>query len=583
MSRRQRSSALALASAEVIEATVVDAGPPSEKAFGGGLEGASQTSREMARWSPVVISPDQQIALDKVMSDARGRDQIQNDGYTQGAMQTHRDSIVGAQYRLNATPDWELLGATQAWAEEFQTAVESQFNLISDARDNWFDASRTMSFTGLIRLGIAQFFTCGETLATCEWIRQQGRPFNTAIQMVAPTRMSNPDGMADNSGLRRGKAIDDFGMPLGFWFQNAYPTDPYGFDAYLWKFVPARKPWGRLQVIHIYEPNQAGQSRGIADIVAVLKQGRMTSKFQDVVLQNAVINATYAAAIESELPSEVVFAAMGAGQRPGGLGGLEGALGEYMDALAKYQSGAKNIAIDGVKMPHLFPGTKLSMKPMGTPGGVGTDYEASLMRHIAAGLGLSYEQFTKDYSKTNYSSFRGAMGESWKFMSSRKKLVADGMANDIYALWMEEMINATLAGQVDPVLAIPLPPGWTINDFYNPVKRAAILSADWIGASKGQVDEMKETQAAILRIDSGLSTYEIECARLGTDWRKTFRQRAREEQMMSTLGLQFDTAATKPITDNGPEDDGKPESGPAPAPAPAAKPKAAPKKKAVAK
>lgn len=526
----------------------------------------------------MIISPDQQIALDKLLADARGRDAIQNDGYTQGALQTHKDSIVGAQYRINATPNWEMLGATSEWAELFQTAVENEFNLISDSRENWFDARRLNTLTGLIRLGVASFFQTGEVLASVEWIRQLNRPFNTAIQMVSPNRLCNPDGALDTTNMRRGKVIDDFGMCISYWFQNAWPSDPYGQNSYLWTNVPARKPWGRLQVIHIFEAMQPEQNRGIADIVAVLKQGRMTSKFQDVTLQNAVVNATYAAAIESELPSEAVFQAMGAGQVPGGPGAasaFQQAMGQYMEMIGAYMGASNNIAIDGVKMPHLLPGTKLSMKPMGTPGGVGTDYEASLQRHIAAGLGLSYEQFTKDFSKTNYSSFRGAMGESWKFMSSRKKIVADGIANDVYALWMEERINETLAGTTSRPL--PLPPGWGVADFYDPIKRAALLSADWIGASKGQVDELKETQAAMMRINAGLSTYEAECAYLGRDWRKTFMQRSREQKMLETLGLSFNTApvAGGAAAGNNQQDD------PANSPPPAPAPKPAPKRKAV--
>jgi capsid protein len=76
--------------------------------------------------------------------------------------------------------------------------------------------------------------------------------------------------------------------------------------------------------------------------------------------------------------------------------------------------------------------------------------------------------------------------------------------------------------------------------------RQALLSCSWIGASRGQIDEMKETQSAILRINAGLSSYEKECALLGDDFRKVFRQRAREVKMMKALGLDFATDSTKP-------------------------------------
>lgn len=512
----------------------LDIKPIAQQAMGGGLEGAERTNRETFSWRPAIISPDRQINPVKEEADARGRDSVQNDGYATGAVHTHKDSIVGSQYRLNAQPAYELLGATEDWAEEFQLAVETRFNLLADSHECWFDASRKMTLTEMIRLGVGGFLFTGEVLATVEWIRQQARPFSTAIQMISPSRLSNPDGLADERFLRRGVRKNVFGESIGFHIQLAHPTDYYlDPTALQWRYVEARKPWGRRQVIHIIEQLQPDQTRGIADMVSVLKQMKMTKKFQDVILQNAVVNATYAAAIESELPSEAVYASMGAGQA-----GFSDMLGNYMTALQAYTGSSNNIAIDGVKMPHLFPGTKLSLKPMGTPGGVGSDFESSLMRHTSAALGLSYEEFSRDFTKTNYSSARASMGQTHKFMQGRKKLVADKHATMIYHLWFEEEINAG---------TLPLPPGFTVDTFYSdPVKREALLNCEWIGASRGQIDELKETQAAIMRINSGLSTWEAEAAALGKDYRKLFKQQSRERRMQASLSLVFSQEATKP-------------------------------------
>lgn len=495
------------------------------RAMGGGLEGAQRTERETVTWQPVVMSADRMVNPEKEMADGRSRDMMLNDGYVNGAVATHKDSIVGAEYRLNARPNWKLLGASEAWAEEFQEITEARFNLLADSTENWFDAERKKTLTDLIRLGIGSFCTTGEIVGAVEWIREQRRPFNTAIQMVSPSRLSNPDGMADDKFLRRGIRHDLNGKPVTAYIRYAHPGDWWdSVGLYKWREVPFEKPWGRRQMIHIIEPMQTGQTRGISEMVSVLKQMRSTKKFQDVTLQNAVVNASYAAAIESELPSEMVYRAMGAGSQ-----GLNPVMGEFMTALAAYTSNSGNIQIDGVKIPHLFPGTKLNLKPMGTPGGVGTEFEQSLLRHIAAALGLSYEQFSRDYTKTNYSSARASMAETWKFMQSRKKIVADKLATMIYQLWLEEELNAG---------NLPLPPGGAAA-FYDPVKREALAACTWIGASRGQIDEKKETESAIMRIKAGLSTYEEECARLGNDFRRIFEQRAREEKLMVKLGLSF--------------------------------------------
>ena len=75
--------------------------------------------------------------------------------------------------------------------------------------------------------------------------------------------------------------------------------------------------------------------------------------------------------------------------------------------------------------------------------------------------------------------------------------------------------------------------------------KEAYCACTWIGASRGQIDELKETQAAILRIKSGLSTYEIESAKLGNDYREIFEQRAREEGIIKAKGLAFSMDAQR--------------------------------------
>jgi lambda family phage portal protein len=512
------------------ELTVIPQGP-REAAFGGGLEGAERTSRETLTWRPTFGSPDMAINSVKEEADARSRDMVLNDGFSQGGVSLHKDSIVGAQYRLNAKPDYRVLGATAEWAEEFSVAAESRFNLAAEFEDCWLDAAGCLTFTGMVRLLVGAFVYTGEVLATAEWIKD-GRPFNTAIQLVSPDRLSNPDGVSDDRFLRRGVRKNNRGRPIGYYIRQGHPQEWYDNRSLLWNYVPAAKPWGRKQVIHIIEPAQIDQTRGIAEMVAALKHARMTKKFSEITLQNAVINASYAAAIESELPSPELVTAMG-----GGDDGYQKALAQYLGMLESYLGGAENVQIDGAKIPTFFPGTKLSLKPMGTPGGVGSDFEASLLRKIAASLNVSYEELSRDIGRASYSGLKAAMTMTGRAMGARKKMVADRFANNVYALWVEEEIAAG---------NLPLPPGRNRTDFYrdNGMAKAAYTRCTFVGSGRGQIDELKETQAAMLRVKSGLSTYEEECAKLGKDWREVFEQQAREQRMIESLGLTINLDAT---------------------------------------
>lgn len=532
--KRTKSAAAALAVSEV--------GPAPDKVLGGGLEGAQHTSRETMTWAPSFGSPDQIINPVKATADARAQDMVQNDGYAAGAATLHRDNIVGPRYRLNAQPNWQMLGVSEEWAEEFQQVVENRFNTIAESEECWLDAARRNTFAGQIRLGVAGFVMTGEVLNVAEWIDDDfRRPFKTAIQAISPSRLSNPFGVSDDQNLRRGVVLDLHGRPTAYHIQMAHPAEWYDLNAHKWKKVAAEKPWGRKQVLHLIDQLLPAQTRGIAEMTAALKEMKMTKKFQDITLQNAVVNASYAAAIESELPSQQVFEMIGAEHSGGGTTeGMMEYIGAYMGALQSYLSGSKNIAIDGAKIPHLFPGTKMNMKPVGTPGGMGTGFEESLLRHIAACLGLSYEEFSRDYTKTNYSSARASMNNTWKAMQSKKGFIADRQANFIYGLWLEEDIAQG---------NLPLPPGKKRGWFYEPLVKDALMCCTWIGAARGQIDEMKEGQASALRVQNKMSTLELEASKAGLDWREVLKQLAREKKYAQSLGLSTEITTIKPGID----------------------------------
>lgn len=516
--------------------------PTNDLAMGGGLEGAERNTREMALWRPSFGSPNQAISMGKQLADARGRDTVLNDGYAMGAMQYHKDSIVGAHFRLNAKPDWQVLrdiynptGASEedwrVWAETFQRRVERRFNLTSESNSHWLDASGRMTLTEMVRVEVGAFVYSGEVCATGEWIRKAGRPYKTALALVNPDRLSNPDHREDRpygqqgNGLTRGIETGFYGEHVRYWFQGAHPSEFADRRTLKWRPVDAEKPWGRKQVIYINEPVMIEQTRGVAAMVSALKQTKMRKQFSEITLQNAVINASYAASVESELPNADVIAMMG-GQGEGDA--LTNYLKSYMEAMTEYMGGGNNIRLDGAMIPQFFPGTKLNARPLGTPGGVGTDFEASLLRYLAAALGTSYSALSRDYSKLSYSGLKGEAAEIGKFMAARKKGVADKLGTYGYELWLEEELAGPYA---------LLPPGWTRDDYYRPLAKEALSACTWIGTGRGQIDELAETQAAILRINSGLSTREIECAKLGNDFRDILEQLDREAKMIERHGL----------------------------------------------
>lgn len=510
----------------------------------GPFESADRLDSSIALWSSPLKSADADLLPHKEVIDGRARDVLRNDAYVQGGSNLHKDNIVGSHYLLNSRPISKVVLGRQddQWEEEFQEEVEELWELFSDSTDNWIDASRTNNFTSMVRLAVGIHFMAGEMLAAVEYIKDDGSPFSTAIQFVDLDRLSTAPLSLNESDIRNGIRYNRRGAPIAYQIRTEHPSD-YGplfgrTPLPEWKEISTRKPWGRLQILHLFEQLRPDQSRGVTDLVTSLKATKIGHTWRDLNIQHAVTQAMYAAAITSELPSDQVFASLGGASMTADKAQelvtnyAEG----YLSSVATYAGTNRGLQIDGVKIPHLYPGTKLELLSPGKSG-LQPEFESSLLRYIAASMGVSYEQLSRDYTKTNYSSARAAMNETWKFMMSRKKVIADKFASILYRLWLEEAINSGAITTARGIQIYDPVPGRKFGRLN--MKFDALSKCDWIGASRGQIDEYKETQAAVLRITNGLSTAEDELARLGKDWRKVYRQLRREMQMREAMGLMF--------------------------------------------
>lgn len=498
----------------------------------GGYDGAKRFD-QLGNWNSPLRTADQEVLPSKPVLDARAHDTLRNDGYVAGGAALHKDNIVGAQYRLNARPkSLALFGKVDpVWEREFQAEVETKFNLAAESDRKWFDAKGTKTLTDIVRLAVGAYVAGGEVLSTAQWLNNRGRPFNTAIQMIDPQRLSDP--MIKSPGIRTvgGVEIDQFGAPVAYHIRNGRQYNQL-LELDKWVRVPARRRWGRQMVLHIFEETRPEQTRGVAAMVSALSETRMTKELRKVELQRAVVAATYAASMESELPDAQIFQMMGGGDapKPGDNPTLDW-MEDYLGAVERYTGGAKNLLIDGARIPILPPGTKLKVQAPTSGGPMGDRFEQSLLRYIAAALGVSYEQLSRDYSQTNYSSARTAIGETRRFMASRKRMVADGTANFVYRLWLEEMVNANAI----EALKRPNIPNW-----YDGLNADAYSNCEWLGAGWGMIDPLKETQALVLQVNSGLTTRERAAAQIhGSDYRDDFQQMAREKEEAEAFGLNF--------------------------------------------
>lgn len=511
-------------------------------AVGGAYQAADRTSATMALWQPPMQSADADIIPTRPLVEARAIDMVRNNGNVASGAAFHKDAVVGGMFMLNARPDFEGLGLDAQWAAEFQQEVESKFGLWAHSDRNWVDASRRNNLTSLLRLVCGVYLYGGEVLLTSEFIqreRERHRKYSTCFQMIELSRLSDPMNRTPGNRRRRirgGVELDSYGAPVAYHIRRLAPGDLpslYGTnmaEMHQWSRIRAELSTGRPNVIHVMEQQRPGQTRGVSQLVSGLKELRSTGKFRDIVLQNAVVNASFAASIESELPTGAVYETVGAssGGTTAAARVLKDYCKNYLTDVLDFVNEGKGIQIDGAVIPHLYPGTKLNLHPMGHPGGVGTEFEQSFLRHTAAILDMSYEELSRDYSKANYSSARASGAVTQRAMTARKRMVVERVANVIFRNWFEEAIDK---GEITAMNTSRAP------NFYE--REDAYLRATWIGGARGQIDEEKETKAAVERVRNGLSTREVELARLGRDWRQVFRQLKREEELKDELGLTF--------------------------------------------
>lgn len=264
----------------------------------------------------------------------------------------------------------------------------------------------------MIREGVAMHAFNGELFVQATWDTSSSRLFRTQFRMVSPKRISNPNNTGDSRNCRAGVQINDSGAALGYYVsEDGYP----GWMPQKWTWIPRELPGGRASFIHVFEPVEDGQTRGANVFYSVMEQMKMLDTLQNTQLQSAIVKAMYAATIESELDTQsamdFILGANSQEQRER----LTGWIGE----IAAYYAAAP-VRLGGAKVPHLMPGDSLNLQTAQDTDNGYSVFEQSLLRYIAAGLGVSYEQLSRNYAQMSYSTARASANESWAHYGAAK-------------------------------------------------------------------------------------------------------------------------------------------------------------------
>lgn len=488
-------------------------------------EAANLATQEMGDWLPWIRSPDSEINQYRDRMVARSRDLVRNDGWAAGGITRILDNTVGASLRLSANPDYRALAALSgdrrfdaAWAEEFRREVEALWRTYSDDIGRYSDVSRQLTVSQQLRLALRHKLVDGDSLIVTHWkperIGYGGATFATAFQVVDPDRLSNPYQMVDSRYMRGGVEIDDDGVPLAYQIRKAHQNDWYStIESMEWERVLREDEDGWLRVIHDFEHDRAGQNRGVGIFTPVLARFKMLARYYGVELQAATIAATFGTYVTSPYDPDQVREAL-----------------DDSDELSAYQqiradwADERPAMLSGARIPTLAPGESITSVGAAHPHSGFGEFAHEMLRTFAAAAGISAEQVTQDWSKTNYSSARAALLESWKTLTRRNTEFKVGTATPVYSCFLHEAMDRNM---------LPMPRN--APDFLE--ARTAYSRCEWLGVARGWVDPVKEKEGAILGIKGGLSTLKRECAEQGLDYEEVIQQRAAEVAQFKEAGL----------------------------------------------
>jgi len=490
---------------------------------------ASYGSNELAGWHPRSRSPDAEVlpSRDKVV--ARARDLDRNNGWANGGITRRTDAVIGANIRLRAKPDWRAMGMSDEdgpiWADDFGRTVESLWRCWDRDPRMLCDVERHHQFGGLVRLAYQHYVIDGEAGAPIYFIQDRGGIMSTAVLVLDPDRLSNPDGRSDGKGadgvdIRGGIELDSYGAARAYWVRNGHPSDVgANWDGYKWTRIPREGPTGRPLFAHAINKRRAHQHRSMGLLTSVMGRMKMLDRYDQTELQAAITNAIFGLYVTSPFDSDFVREAMA--PVDDGESGFD--LGNYQSMRVAFHEQA-DIRMDGVRLAHLFPNEKIESISANRPATNFAPFESAVLGSIASALGISREQLSQDWTGINYSSARTLLNEIWRGLLADRHLFTQAFCTPIYSAWLEEAVARDLIEV----------PGGKMN-FY--LFRSALCQAEWIGPGRGWVDPKKEAEAAELRMRLGLTSQTDECAEQGRDADEVRWQRKRDQEQNDRYGL----------------------------------------------
>lgn len=443
---------------------------------------------------------------------ARARWLVRNNGYARQAVKAWSSAVVGAGIKPSSLIE----------SPELKKQVARAFLRWTDEADS----ESITDFYGLQRRVSREVFLAGECFIRLRPRRpEDGLSVPLQLQMLPAEQLPIWQQSLTSTGntIRMGVEFDAIGRRVAYHFLRLDPGDATsvvgmaGLSPDMLTRVPAE------QVIHVFDPIEAGQIRGLTGYAAAIVKLFQLDIYDDAELERKKQAARFAAFLKEQPEQNLTpLPTTTSAPAPGGEGG------EMMPGLAG----------DGVIPPDYGPGAFFAL-PVGTelqfsePADVGNNFEPFQFRtllQIAAALGVPYSDLTGDLTRASYASSRaGTLQFRGEVEAFQHSVMVFSFLRPVYRAWMAA---AVLAGAI-PVTAREFqaaPSDFT--DF-----RAIPPKMPW-------VDPLKDRQAEALAVQNGFKSRADVVEAEGYDPEENDQRIAEDRAREQRLGLDF-TPTTK--------------------------------------
>lgn len=463
------------------------------RAISDGIE-AGRMSRRLAGWVPSRSHVNTLIQSAGGTTRARARFLARNNGYAKNAVECFASNVVGAGIQ----PRW--LPPEKGGNSDFPEEVKALFTDWTDEADS----EGLTDFYGLQRRIARELFIAGEC-----FVRRRPRYLTDGLcvplqlQML-PSEMLDlnyTEPLQNGFTIRQGIEFNPLGRRIAYHFWRAHPGD--ATDLSLQQGERVRVP--AEDVLHILDPVEGGQVRGLSGLTAAIVTLFVLDAYDDAELDRKKTAALFALFIRRPDPDGEFFdKAIEKAAKDGGEG----------TAAVTLQPGLAQV---------LFPGEDVTVA---APADVGPSYEAFQYRALAricAALGLPYSGVTGDLVRANYANQRAALIEARRRLEAIQHSVMVFQFCRPVANWFLDA--AALSGAL-------MMPGYA--DDKKPYTRIR-----WIPPRWEWVDPLKDRQAEALAVANGFKARSAVIEAEGSDPEEVDAQIAQDQEREKRLGISF--------------------------------------------